>query len=264
MRSLRRTPLVRASYKELLEFVRFYRHHGTPVIIGGWAVYFYNPYFGSVDVDVVGHSYGGTFEEIIERYERTHGYEFDTTPGLVEMTARKPIISKGKLAGHMEIDACSYERPGASRFHEDESLELPYSAIEDRGCKKEVRLTKDTVFYVPCKELLLLYKVKARRDRAFDIRARGATIGGERLQWLRGKVVKDGADILALLDPRAKDAQLPDAMSYQKLRRLARKHHMSKVVARTVGDILEDEQASRSYGRRFNSSGIRKAVSLMR
>lgn len=258
---MRRTPLVAGSYRELLEFVRFYRHHGTPVIIGGWAVYFYNPYFGSVDIDVVGHSYGGAFEEIIERYERTHGYEFDATPGLVEATARKPITSKGKLVGHMEIDACSYERPGASRFKEDESLELPYSAIEDRGCKKEVELPKDSVFYVPCKELLLLYKVKARRDRAFDIRVKGATMGGERLQWLRGKVVKDGSDILALLDPRTKGAPLPDTMNYPKLKRLARRHGIGKVVAETVKGVIEDDQTWQSYGRRFNTSGIRKAFS---
>lgn len=256
-----RTPLVEASYRELLEFVRFYRHHGTPVIIGGWAVYFYNPYFGSVDVDVVGRSYRGAFEEIVERYERSHGYEFDTTPGLVEMTARKPILSKGRLVGQMEIDECSYERPGASRFHEDESLELPYSAIEDRGCKKEVRLAKDSVFYVPCKELLLLYKVKARRDRGFDIRSKGAAMGGERLQWLRGKAIKDGSDILALLDPRTKGSQLPEAISYPKLRRLARKHGVGKVVEETVKGVIEDDRSWQSYGRRFNTSGIRRAFS---
>ena len=143
---MKRTPLVEASYRELLEFVRFYRHHGTPVIIGGWAVYFYNPYFGSVDVDVVGHSFQGAFEDIVERYERTHGYEFEAVPGAVETTAMKPILSKRKLIGQMEIDACSYERRGARRFHEDESLELPYSAVEDRGFKKEVKLAKDSVF----------------------------------------------------------------------------------------------------------------------
>lgn len=252
-----------ASYRELLEFLRFYRHHGTPVIIGGWAVFFYNSYFGSVDVDVVGHSYQGAFEEIIERYERMHGYEFDTTPGVVESTARKPILSKGKLAGQMEIDACSYERPGASRFHEDDSLELPYLACEDRGCGREVRLAKDCVFYVPCKELLLLYKVKARRDRAFDIRTKGATMGGDRLQWLQGKVVKDGSDILALLDPRTKGARLPDTMSFPKLRRLARKYGISKMVAETIENLLEDEQAWRSYGRRFNTTGVRRAIELM-
>ena len=258
---MRRTPLVEGSYRELREFVRFYRHHGTPVIIGGWAVYFYNPYFGSVDVDVVGRSYGGTFEEIIERYERTHGYVFDEVPGAVETTAKKPIMSKGKVVGEMEIDACSYERPSASRFHEDDSLRLPYAACEGRGCKKEVRLTKDYVFYVPCKELLLLYKVKAIRDRAYDIRTRGPTLDERRLQWLRGKVVKDGSDMLALLDPHVKGAELSGAMSYPKLRCLARKYGVGDVLAEAVSKVIEDDQAWRSYGKRFNVSGIRRAFS---
>lgn len=252
-----------ASYRELLEFVRFYRHHGTPVIIEGWAVFFYNPYFGSVDIDVVGYSYRGAFEEIIERYERTHGYELDTTPGAVETTAKKPILSRGRLVGQTEIDACGYERPGASKFHEDDSLELPYSACEDRGCKREVSLAKDCVFYVPCKELLLLYKVKARRDRAFDVRTKGPTLSEGRLQWLQGKVVKDGSDILALLDPHAERAKLPDIMSYPKLRHLARKHGIGKVVAETVKGVIEDNQAWQSYGRRFNTSGIQRAIKLM-
>ena len=33
-------------------------------------MFFYNPYFGSADVDVVGPSLNGRFDEIIEGYER--------------------------------------------------------------------------------------------------------------------------------------------------------------------------------------------------
>jgi len=66
--------MVRASYKELVSFVRYFRHFGTPVIIGGWAVFFYNPYYGSVDIDVVGPSVNGTFDETIESYERSNDY----------------------------------------------------------------------------------------------------------------------------------------------------------------------------------------------
>jgi len=61
---------VRESYNELVSFLRYFRHHGTLVVIGGWAVYFYNPYYGSVDIDVVGPSMNGSFDEIIEAYER--------------------------------------------------------------------------------------------------------------------------------------------------------------------------------------------------
>ena len=78
---------------------------------------------------------------------------------------------------------------------------------------------------------------------------------------MRGKVVKDGSDILALLDPQPKGAQLPDAVSYPKLRRLARRHDVGEVVAETVKEVIEDDQEWQSYGRRFNASGIRKVFS---
>jgi hypothetical protein len=61
---------VRASYRELISFIRYFRHFGAPVIVGGWAVYFYNPYYGSVDIDIVGPSLREAFEEIIEGYRR--------------------------------------------------------------------------------------------------------------------------------------------------------------------------------------------------
>jgi hypothetical protein len=51
-----RPVLVQTSYRELVSFVRHFRHFGTPVIIGGWAVHFYNPYYGSVDIDMIGPS----------------------------------------------------------------------------------------------------------------------------------------------------------------------------------------------------------------
>ena len=196
--------LVTASYTELISFLRHFRHFGTPIIIGGWAVYFYNPYYGSVDIDVVGPSFGGDFDGIIEGYERSHGYEIiQQGPFGTAITASKPIRSKntGEKIGDMEIDACSYECASASEFHEDESKKLPYSLCEGEGCKKEVKLDKDCVCYVPSKALLTLFKVKARRDRSYDIMTKGATMNLSRLEWLKGKMVKDGSDIIALLDP---------------------------------------------------------------
>jgi hypothetical protein len=56
--------------------------------------------------------------------------------------------------------------------------------------------------YVPSKSLLFLYKLKAFRDRSFDLRKRGASINRERREWMRTKVDKDGADLIALLDPK--------------------------------------------------------------
>lgn len=49
------TSIYEESHKELKEFVEWFNHFQGlhPIIIGGWAVYYYNPYFGSKDIDVV-------------------------------------------------------------------------------------------------------------------------------------------------------------------------------------------------------------------
>jgi len=50
------------SYKELLNLLEWFSHFSlVPTLIGGWAVFIYNSYFGSVDIDVVGPGMGGHF-----------------------------------------------------------------------------------------------------------------------------------------------------------------------------------------------------------
>lgn len=262
----RGSALVRASYKELVSFLRHFRHFGTPVIIGGWAVYFYNPYYGSVDIDVVGPSHRGAFDAIIEGYERSHGYEIiQQDPLGTEITASKPIRSKtGKKMGDMEIDACSYQRVGVSKFHEDNSKSLPYSLCERDGCKNEVRIAKDCVCYVPSKALLTLLKVKARRDRLYDIRARGATMNPSRLAFLRGKAVKDGSDIIALMDPEERRALLNGRMDFSQMRALASESNITELVVDTLQEVLKDRNALSLYGRKVDTEALLKAVAGLR
>jgi hypothetical protein len=258
----KRPALMRASYQELVNFVRYFSHFGTPVIIGGWAVYFYNPYYGSVDIDVVGHSLNGTFEQIIEGYERSHGYEITKQDLLgTEIVASKPIRSKaGKKIGDMEIDACTYERAGVSQFHEDGSKSLPYSLCERNGCKREVRIAKGCVCYVPSKSLLTLFKVKARRDRSYDIRTKGATMNPSRLAWLRGKFIKDGSDIIALLDTRQRRNASNDEMDYEQMKALVSVSNLTDLTKETLQEVLEDRSALSLYGRKVDSRSLLKVV----
>jgi hypothetical protein len=253
---------IKASYRELISFVRYFRHFGVPVIVGGWAVFFYNPYYGSVDIDVVGPGLRGAFEEIIEGYERSHGYEIvQQDPLGTEITARKPIYSKvGKRTGDMEIDACTYERTGASEFHEDTSKSLPYSLCERDACRKEAKIVRDTVCYVPCKALLALFKVKARRDRSYDIRTKGATMNPTRLDWLRGKSAKDGSDIIALLDPTDRGSLLKDAMDYPQMHALAAEFGLKDLVTDTLQEVLKDRRSLTLYGRSVDTSLLLKSV----
>ena len=253
---------VRASYRELVSFVRYFRHFGAPVIVGGWAVYFYNPYYGSVDIDVVGPSLGGAFGEIIEGYERSHGYEIMQQDQLgTEITARKPIYSKrGKRIGDVEIDACTYERTSAGRFHEDGSKSLPYSLCDRDDCRREAKIARDTVCYVPSKALLALFKVKARRDRSYDIRTKGAAMNPSKLAWLRGKVAKDGSDIIALLDPRHRGALLKDVMDHAQIHALAVEFGLMDLVTDTFQEVLKDRGSLALYGRSVDTSLLLKTV----
>jgi hypothetical protein len=54
--------LAEESYKELLNLLDWFSHFSlVPTLIGGWAVFIYNSYFGSVDIDLVGVEYERTF-----------------------------------------------------------------------------------------------------------------------------------------------------------------------------------------------------------
>jgi len=195
--------LVEESRSELILLLRWFSRFGPmPTIIGGWAVYFYNSYFGSTDIDVVGPNHQGTFRDIVERYERTHGYDFTSKdmPGL-EVTSRKPVVRDEQIVGYVEIDACTFEDPAPASFHEDANKKLPYSLAAEKRFQREVRLEEDAVCYIPSKRLLLLYKIKAARDRTYDLKTRGTVIDMAKLEWLRGKLTKDRSDVLAILDP---------------------------------------------------------------
>ncbi|MHA1712320.1 MAG: hypothetical protein ACTSUS_09775 [Candidatus Freyarchaeota archaeon] len=143
--------LIEESYSELVSLLKWFSLFGPiPTIIGGWAVYFYNSYFGSMDIDIVGPSHGGLFMDLIERYERAHGYEFIARNRLgLEVTSRKSVIRNGKIIGYMEIDACTFEDPKPSRFHEDPDKQLPYSLTVEKRYRREVKLDEDAICYIP-------------------------------------------------------------------------------------------------------------------
>jgi hypothetical protein len=121
------------------------------VLIGGWAVFIYNSYFGSVDIDVVGPSLDGRFLEVIERFERTHGYEEVQSADLgIEVAYRKPIVKKGRHLGFVEIDACTFEADTGG-FHEDDDKKLPYALCGDPQLVRSVNFDEESAVYLPRK-----------------------------------------------------------------------------------------------------------------
>ena len=226
----------------------FHSKHGlTIVLLGGWAVYSYNPYVGSFDIDCLGPD--DPFTRYLNIYMRQNGYvlEPESPFGAASECWRKPILVEKTEIGSIYIDACDFEF--RNFFKEDPTKEIPYNLCT----KKEhlrLRPISGEYFYVPVKELLFLYKTKAARDREYLVTNAGMSTGG--LERLRGKGDKDYSDLVALLDPRA-----GEAMNGFVLGDLIREHRISFVVD-TISNI-PSHPATREYclTRSTNESEIR-------
>ena len=219
--------LAEESYRELLKLLDWFSLHGPlPTLIGGWAVFVYNSYAGSVDIDLVGPSMKGQFLDLIERFERVHKYEgVKRGPLGVERTFRKSIIKNEKPKGYVEIDVCTFESNAAS-FHENLEKKLPYALCGDLKLIRKVALNEKCEVYVPRKCLLFLYKLKALRDRAFDLKTKGVMLGAERRIWLQSKLIKDGSDLIALLDPDPRRYIIKENLDFHLLKQLIEKHDL--------------------------------------
>ena len=197
--------LAENSYEELIKLGHHYAHYGPiPNVIGGWAVYFYNSYYGSVDIDIVGPTLDGRQMFILTDFQGHYDYKEVYKDELgIEKSFSKPIYDGDRHIGDIEIDACTYEEE-FNKFHEDQSKRLPYDLCDRNELRVQLSLSKtekNNRIFIPNKSLLLLYKIKAFRDRSYDVENRRAIIAAEKFTWLEGKVVKDGSDIIALLDP---------------------------------------------------------------
>ena len=235
------------SYKELLRFLRYYRNFGTPIIIGGWAVYFYNPYFGSVDIDIVGPSMGGAFHDALDSYVHANGYSLVPMDAMgLQVAPVKEIRKKGTVVANVELDAATFEDPAAGRFHEHSKKELPFSLCWEEEYRREVMLAEDCVCHVPSKSLLLLYKIKALRDRSFDLMAKAATMPSRRVEWLRGKVVKDRTDILALLDPDPRNPLIKESVDEAQIKIICTKCKIGFCLE-TLEQVADNKQALTKY-----------------
>ncbi|MDH5440904.1 MAG: hypothetical protein OEY31_09895 [Candidatus Bathyarchaeota archaeon] len=219
--------LAEESYRELLNLLEWFSHFSLiPTLIGGWAVFVYNSYFGSVDIDLVGPSMGSRFLDVVERYERTHGYDQVKSADLgIEVVYRKPIVKQDRLFGHVEIDVCTYEADTGS-FHEDPHKKLPYALCSDPEFVRNMTFDEKLAVHVPKKSLLLLYKLKAFRDRAFDLKTRGAIMSVERRQWMQTKLGKDGADLIALLNPKPERYVITEELDFDLLKQLLEKQNL--------------------------------------
>jgi len=156
--------LTTATYDELVRvgrwFNRFVGYH--PVLIGGWAVFYYNPRgLGSRDVDLVFPS-RALKDRLVNRYLLTHGYERQRKSEFEEEYALVKETSRG--TEHIYLDVATVQ--DRNRVHGADA-ELPWRLVFDHQRAGNIG---DAEFYVPVPEVLLLLKAKAALDREHDSR----------------------------------------------------------------------------------------------
>ncbi len=227
--------LLEKAHDEFVNFITWMNEKigHYPMIIGGWAVYTYNPYYGSKDIDVVFMG-RGIFQRVINLYMAANGYTLKNR-SMFETVFEKDIKTKTGVSS-INIDACS--KKDKNIFKEDSYKELPWNLAFKNS--NTIKLKKDIFYFAPKPSLLLLYKLKAMKDRTYDLREAQSL---EQRRYLEGKIFKDKADSIALLDPGNRYKVAKD-----KFYQFADKHKVSGLMKDSLKIIYEDTDAMRFYG----------------
>jgi len=158
------------------------------VLIGGWAVDAYNPYLGSVDIDLVTNS--RTKKSLMHHLQTFEGYKYDNL-----FPFGKTVYRETPPHGSIILDFATRESSYPFEGYPDRTFTL--DILTGNTITKHIRGRAEIA--VPNRATLLFLKLKAAWDRGYRIDH--ATSFDE--QWEMGKMVKDCADILALIDPEA-------------------------------------------------------------
>ena len=239
-------PVIDASLAELAEIFHWVYARENPedpatVLIGGWAVYCYNPWYGSVDIDLV--TSAGTRQHLMRHLETERGFIRRRNPPFRNSVAK--ILPSG---GEIIIDFIP--KNTKNRF-EGRTEQCPLTLLHGRTAQKEIAPGFSVT--IPERSLLLLLKMKAAWDRAYRIQE-GISHNAD---WENGKLRKDRADILSLIDPEHGGEEL-DVMF------LGDMMHSYEFLAEILTTIPDDRDALRMYGRMNREIAQRSIRDLIR
>ena len=197
------------------------------VLIGGWAVDAYNPYLGSVDIDLVSNSH--TRHSLMHHLSHHEGYEYD-----VLYPFGKTVL---KRTPHGIIILDFISRSKSYPFEGHPEIPFTFEILTGNTVMKRVRGGAE--IEVPNRSMLLLLKLKAAWDRSYRIEHKNPFISEdhERLKW-----IKDCADLLALIDPNSGGREID-------LEILGREISRYKFLKGVISRIPDIDSARDRYGR---------------
>jgi hypothetical protein len=186
--------IIEISGQELTKIGNWIKRHddgssvSSIVLIGGWAVDSYNPYWGSVDIDLVTNSH--TRRSLMHHLSHHGGYTYD------DLYPFGKTVLKTTPHGTIILDFISRTKPYAFEGHP----EIPFSFKILSGNTVLMRVRGGTEIAVPNRSVLVFLKLKSARDRGYRIEHGNPFISEDHE---RVKLIKDYADLLALIDPNS-------------------------------------------------------------
>lgn len=211
------------------------------VLIGGWAVYCYNPWYGSIDIDLVTNA--GTRQHLMRHLLTNRGFIRRRNPPFKNSVV-KVIPDNGEII----ID---FIPRNEKNCFEGRNETCPMNLMDGRTMQKEI--SPGCSVTIPERSHLLLLKLKAAWDRAYRIQVN--TSDDE--DWEKGKIRKDRADILALIDPKNGGTEL-DFMF------LGRMMQDFPFLAEILTKIPDDHDALQMYGHMDRETAQRAIENVLR
>lgn len=156
------------------------------VLIGGWAVYAYNPWYASIDIDLITNS--EVKNDLMRHLIAVRQFSRDASEP--PSTVVKYVKTDGG-PGEIRLDFVSRTKSYPFEGMDDT---LDFRNLEGHTVLKEI--IEGLSFRLPERSLLLIYKLKAVSDRSYRIRAKRTNFPEREAS----KLFKDYCDVLALID----------------------------------------------------------------
>ncbi|MDG6998271.1 MAG: hypothetical protein JRN15_04060 [Nitrososphaerota archaeon] len=77
---------------------------------------------------------------------------------------------------------------------------------------------------------------------------------------MRAKVIKDGSDIIALLDDKDGSAILRDEIDFRQMKRVSSSHRIADMVVETLKEVLMDKGALSLYNRAVDTKSLLSSI----
>lgn len=161
----------------------------TPVIIGGWAVYAYVPKIGSIDIDVVLKK--GELKNISKFFIKNNYTKREDEPNIYLKEAK---MSSDKTET-IRFDIIDYDKEYAITRAPEVKISVKLVGKHSQELKFEGQ-----IITVPEKELLLIFKVAAYRNREDLARTGQLRLPSGQREWNERKIAKDKEDIRNLVE----------------------------------------------------------------